>query len=230
MPSKFRPRTRRSKRPSRRYRRKNYMYRAMRAPLPNKLFSKLKYADRTVTVNPTSTIMDVHVFSANGLYDPDITGVGHQPRGFDQLMTMYDHYTVVGAKITVSFLPTLASSVNQNAVVGIALKDSPSFPTDANEYLEGRNVAFRYISNTSGSVSAPVRVTKNCSVSKFLGIKGLMSSSIARGTVSTNPTEQVYFHIFCDNVDNSSELNVMNASVYIEYMVVFTEPKQPTQS
>ena len=35
--------------------------------------------------------------------DPNHTGVGHQPLYFDQLMTIYNHYIVIGAKITVKF-------------------------------------------------------------------------------------------------------------------------------
>ena len=34
---------------------------------------------------------------------PNHTGVGHQPLYFDQLMTIYNHYIVIGAKITVKF-------------------------------------------------------------------------------------------------------------------------------
>lgn len=224
---KYRKRTFRSRR---RYARKNRMYRSMRAPLPNKLFAKMKYADRTISINPTAGLMATHSISANNLYDPDSTGTGHSPRGYDQLMSMYDHYTVVGAKITVHFLPQVASATNQNVVCGIALKDSSLSPADANEFLEGRNTTFRYIANNSSTISAPVRITKKCSVSKFLGIKSLLSSSLARGTLSSSPAEQAYFVIFADNVDNSTDPNPITCSVYIEYMVVFTEPKQPGQS
>jgi len=33
------------------------------------------------------------------MYDPDITGTGHQPAGFDQMMLSYEHYIVTRARI-----------------------------------------------------------------------------------------------------------------------------------
>ncbi len=41
-----------------------------------------------------------HVYSANGAFDPDVTGGGHQPRGFDQWASLYTKYTVMSSKIT----------------------------------------------------------------------------------------------------------------------------------
>ena len=40
----------------------------------------------------------------NSLFDPNLSGLGHQPRGFDQLMAVYEKYTVVAAKITVCYV------------------------------------------------------------------------------------------------------------------------------
>ena len=68
---------------------------------------KLLYSDNRV-ITPTAAAATAYVYSANGLYDPDITGAGHQPMSFDQLIGMYEHYTVQSGKITVNF-------VNENA-------------------------------------------------------------------------------------------------------------------
>lgn len=70
-----------------------------------KIFRKLKYST-DIQLNATAASIDVHVFSANGLYDPDVTSTGNQPRLFDQYMALYNHYTVVAAAISVE---TLAS-------------------------------------------------------------------------------------------------------------------------
>ena len=41
---------------------------------------------------------------ANGLYDPQVSTGGHQPRGFDEFMTTYDMYTVHGSRASGSFM------------------------------------------------------------------------------------------------------------------------------
>ena len=90
--------------------------------LGSKVKTKLRYVEY-FTLNPAAAgLPATHVFSANGLYDPNITGVGHQPRGFDQLMALYDHYYVSRSKIIADF-----ASISNNSVApwvcGIVLDD-----------------------------------------------------------------------------------------------------------
>ncbi len=42
------------------------------------------------------------VFRLNSLFDPDLSGVGHQPYGFDQVAAFYKHYRVEKATIEVT--------------------------------------------------------------------------------------------------------------------------------
>lgn len=53
------------------------------------------------------------VFYANGLYDPDITGTGHQPQGYDQWGDLYRTATVLKSKI--SFLYNLTSDDSESS-------------------------------------------------------------------------------------------------------------------
>jgi hypothetical protein len=72
-------------------------------PLPNNFVTKLRYHD-SVPINAANGTVAGHVFRANSPYDPDYTASGHQPRYFDQIMPLYDHYQVLGSKITVKFI------------------------------------------------------------------------------------------------------------------------------
>lgn len=44
------------------------------------------------------------VFRLNGLFDPDLTGVGHQPYGYDQITSIYNKYRVLGFSATIDFV------------------------------------------------------------------------------------------------------------------------------
>lgn len=64
-------------------------------PFPNKYRCSLSYSE-LVTVTVT-TGHGEQLFACNGLFDPNTTGTGHQPLYFDQLMAIYDHYTVINS-------------------------------------------------------------------------------------------------------------------------------------
>jgi hypothetical protein len=49
-------------------------------------------------------------FRLNSVFDPDITGSGHQPRWFDQYSALYASYVVVASKIEVSLGPAAADN------------------------------------------------------------------------------------------------------------------------
>lgn len=233
MPGRYAKKTKKSRRAPRRYRRRSRKLLSFtKAPIPNRFATKLRYvSDQNLSINPgIGGTAGVHVVSANGLYDPDITATGHQPRGFDQFMVMYDHYVVIGAKITCAF-SRQNGQANEDSMIGIALKDSASVAADVNDYLEGRNTSSRPFCggyNGAGKPS-PVTVTKTASVSKFLSITHPLSSNNARGTNASNPSEQLYFHIFSAPFGAGDALPT-NIWYRVEYLVVFVEPKQPTQS
>ncbi len=211
------------KRPRRkRYRRRNAPQRSLRAPLPKKMITKLKYND---TYNLSSGVTAaVRVFNAGSVYDPYQTGVGHQPRGFDQLMPLYDHFVVIGAKCVVSFSHDPTSS--NNSLVGISLRDSPTVSTAVNDYMEGTQDVHRMI-----PISRPTSVTisQKYSPKKFLGISHPLSAGELKGTVGSDPSESAYFHVYNAPVSGGTS-GVMQTNVDIEYIVAFIEPRQPSQS
>ena len=61
--------------------------------------------------SPAATT-DFYTFRLNSTFDPDLTGVGHQPLGRDQLAgVIYNRYRVHSVKITCDFSAFLAANV-----------------------------------------------------------------------------------------------------------------------
>lgn len=70
-------------------------------PLAGAGYSKLirmRYCT-TFTIDPAAGTIPVHHFNLWNLHDPDNTGSGHQPMGYDAWQTFFSHYTVLGGKI-----------------------------------------------------------------------------------------------------------------------------------
>lgn len=188
------------------------------SPMPTKFKTKLLYGD-TFSLNPGSGVVNSYIFNATGMYDPNTTGVGHQPRGFDELMAMYDHYTVIGAKITLKF----DNSANAFPVKGmVRLKDGTSFSSQVIDWQEDgyqRNVL---ISGNQGPAYASLTHTIN--PAKFLGRSKAMADPELKGSSVSNPAENAYFHVGL-NAFGSTDAAAVNVEAKIEYICVLTEPK-----
>lgn len=218
----------------RRYKKKQYKrktYRKKRvssqlSPMVNRFATKLKYVDQSIQLDPgIGGTAAVQVFSGNGLYDPNITLTGHQPRGFDQIMAMYDHCVSIGSKIKVT---AYNEETNVSVIFGVAVMDTPNVSADVNDYLESGRVMYKIISKISNG--DPTTVYARGSPKKILGISHPLASPELKNSTSSNPTEQFYYHVFVAPQDGSTNAGVTTITAELEYLTVFIEPKIPTQS
>lgn len=90
----------------------------------------------------------IYVYTTNGLYDPNTTGIGHQPTGFDQLMALYNEYVVIGSTIKVSF--TNSDETNA-AICGISMLDYSTTDNDWKKYVENGNTTWTGLSRCLGA-------------------------------------------------------------------------------
>ena len=69
--------------------------------LKNKLKTTLNYVQE-VTIDPGLASIAAHYFRANSIFDPDLTGVGHQPLTRDEYAALYGYYRVLSSRIKVT--------------------------------------------------------------------------------------------------------------------------------
>jgi hypothetical protein len=190
-------------------------------PLPHRLRTQMKYvANITLSSGVTP---GVNVFSANGLYDPDVTGTGHQPRGFDQLIALYDHYVVTHSEIKVEFY---FSSTSVPAVCGVQLQAISTGQSDYIDYAEQARCEFGLapmLYGGSGGATHPKEHRLECNVQQFMGIPDPITATKLQGSISANPADQAFYHVFHQALDGSSSTSV-TALVSLEYHAVFIEP------
>ncbi len=189
-------------------------------PMLNQFKTTLKYND-VQTLNPGGAVPSLIVIRANDLFDPRDALGGHQPRGFDQIMTMYDHFTVIGSKITCLFMSTTLAA--ETPLCGICLLDS-SPPAARNTYLESSTNTSKYLVQGSGAT----QVTLKFSTKHFLGRSHPLSDPDLKGNIAGEPAELAFFHIWADGL--GADTSVINIAYSIDYIVVFTEPVVPGQS
>lgn len=213
---------------SRRRQRKNKIVRSL---APKTRLVKLRYSDAISLVPTAGGVAGTHYFSCNGMYDPDITGVGHQPLGFDQYMSMYDHYTVISSRITV-IAAARGTAAGEAGIAAVYLNDNTSnviAPNHISAYLEQPGCSFKPLALREAGNSI-VTVVRKFNAKKDLGVSKPLSAPEVRGSVSSNPAEQSYFQLLAGPIDVTGTMSTINCVVTIDYVAVLTEPKDLAQS
>lgn len=69
------------------------------APIAQRYITKMKYSD-VFTLSSTNGWS--YYMNLNSIFDPNRTGVGHQPYGYDQLAPLYNRYRVIATSYNVT--------------------------------------------------------------------------------------------------------------------------------
>lgn len=197
-----------------------------RGPAPRSLRTVLRYAESLITINGGAAgTSDAYVFSANGAYDPNITGTGHQPRGFDQYMGLYTYYVVVAARITVKYSPAVAETINQ--MIGLTPLAVATENTDPKDYMEQQGCVWDFLRPGTSGASKTLKVEVD--LKNWFGVKSPTDDDLIRGDNAQNPARQLYFHVWAAAIQ-SSDPSAVDANVIIEYDTIFFTPNQPVSS
>lgn len=193
----------------------------------------LPYYEQKLSRTGTAGAITNYLFSANGCYDPNITSTGHQPMGFDTMMTYYEQFTVMASKITVCFV----SNGNNAFRAGIALSPDTTGAVTG-DVVENGLIKFvvldsPYVPSISpgGGGARCKEVSLNCNCASYFGRKTLremLNDTTLAGNAASNPTEQVYYDIVTWGAFYSDDTNCV-FDVVIEYDVIFWEPRKVAQ-
>lgn len=156
-------------------------------------------------------------FSTNGMYDPNITGTGHQPLYFDQMTAIYDHYCVIGSKFKISWAHTAAEDI---PVVLTTYVNDDTTEGNANPAFQAEYQSAKYKMIVGKPVNPTVK-TLRWSARKYFG-KSPLANTELQGTSSTNPTEQSYYNIDFVAADLASTVQAF-FMVEIEFIAIWKE-------
>lgn len=220
-----------------------------RLNFPQSMKTKLRYTER-IEFNPTSTSVQQYRFMGNGCYDPNVTSTGHQPRGFDQFMDVYQKFTVVGSQCTVQFMyegydgPSLkaaAGNLTQNrsttdnvpaltpVAVGLHKGMEALASGTYSQQMEKDRTQWGYITGSGGEICTLIG---KGSTKEMFGKQYAVGAEGYTGTASADPTEAWFWECWAGRVSDDypqEEVKVV-ANVILQYDVVFTEPKTLLES
>lgn len=188
---------------------------------PKKMLMTHKYSQHVLQQSTGGLV--TFDFSANGMYDPNISGAGHQPMYFDQMTTLYDHYHVIGSSFKVYFPP----DTDVQYVCGVYLNDNTSLvPTSWDGLVEQTQCKRYFVYPTAVK---PTCVTQKWSAKKIFG-GSILGNAELQGDAAGNPPEQTYYTFFFQPTDKFSSTSSLPIIVEVRYIAIWSELKDVAQS
>ena len=178
----------------------------------NDVYCRFIYSQE-VALNPGAVGTNANQqFRLSSIFDPDFTGVGHQPVNHDQYALIYERYQVTSVKYILYMQPN-------NAIVcigGIFISDAISTSTDPREYIENGQCNWRYLA--SGEGVGPVKITGQVALATVHGInyQQYMSNDDYGANFGASPVENAFLTVFAAGV-GSADAGTVGGWIELEY-------------
>lgn len=185
------------------------------SPIPDRFITKMRYSSLHALVTGGAGPV-THQFRINSIYDPDLTGGGHQPLGHDQFQTLYLRYVVRGMSYVVTFTN---QSTTDYADIAIVFHPNTSMASAMSTALESTYCRRGVVGPETGSRN--VLIMKGyMSVAKIRGISRtkVNNENDYNALFGANPIITPCMTLYAENQNVAAAIQV-NARVDLVYYV-----------
>jgi len=140
-------------------------------------------------------------------------------------MAVYNHYTVLGSKITVQPY-NISTGTSNYLAIGLTAGGIFATMSTTEDILQSRLFSsHKMITGSSiGTIPKFYGMKRYFSAKKFFGKKTILGDSLYRGDVNNNPTESAFYHVVALPCSNTTG-GTFQTLITIDYIVCFTEPR-----
>lgn len=215
-----------------------------KAPLGNFPATKtvaLRYVEN-FTLDASASSSDSYVFSANSIFDPNVTGAGHQPMFRDNYAALYNKYRVNYSHITVVPLTThIVNTTVSNDVAGTTVSQTQyyaanergcrlwilrdiqtnDFPSNVDTLIEegNKNFVWRYCPQNTSSKMPILRFS--CWPAKLLNLSA--RDDQLQAVQSVNPGAQAFFVVGISSIGGGANPDPIACQAIVTYNVTFSD-------
>lgn len=184
---------------------------------PDTVLVDLHYGDY-FSLTSTTGSLGSYFFNATSCYDPNNTGTGHQPAGFDQYMALYESYVVEGATFTVQASTASAEPIRVSLT---ASKEYVTVPAGMEFLTEWPQTKIAVATS-----AVPATLSMAALTHEFFQVPraSLTALDAAVGNASANPASMWYFRVYAQTDDYSSS-GTVNCLVKLTQRVRFFKRK-----
>lgn len=190
-------------------------------PIPNRYICKMKYST-TIATGASGQ----YTFNLNSLFDPDRTGVGFQPYGFDPLSNLYNRYRVIACGWRVH--NPVAASGTPVIVASLPSNDLGMITTNTSIMLEHPRCKY-VIANPGGP---PVTLKGKSYLPKLMGRTKAqyMADDNYQAIVTASPNELGLLYLQTFNGLSGDGFGGIGLTVLLEFTVEFFDTKHIVKS
>lgn len=201
------------------------LYEPFMPVFPPKIIKVMRYST-SISLSSAAGVVTTYVFRANDLFDPDFTSTGHQPMGFDQIMTWFNHFCVLRASIRVTFKNRNGTSTPTCCI----RQDAASTPIAVIDRIVELGGCVLGTLNFFGQEGGNMVLSLNLDVRRLQGvsISAITADPTLRGDAATSPTEVTYFHVAI--WDTQANTGSVLADVELVQEAAFMEPRDEIES
>jgi len=154
---------------------------------PDQLRTVLRYKENGISFT-ASTTPAAQVYRMNSLFDPNLTGTGHQPNQFDQLAALYLYYVVTACRVKVQILNE--GTVEIDCV--LVYTDNNTSTQTVENLSEARWSKNICIGIQSSGKSVANLSLGTASIMNLMGEKDLNTDPSTYAGIGNNPVDPVY--------------------------------------
>lgn len=189
-------------------------------PIPARYICRMKYAE-TLTTN----VGGQYVINLNSIYDPERTGGGHQPYGFDYLANLFNRYRV----ISTSWRINMPAGTGANPITWAAMPSNDNGITWTAFSEVAENPRAKYITQNPGA--GCVYLNGRSYLPALMGRTRTqyMADDKYEATVAANPTENALLYIQSFN-SSGVPVGAVTFNIVLEFVVEWFDVKRLLQS
>lgn len=188
---------------------------------PKTLTRKLQYTGSFTTTDASNNTGFV-VIRGNSCYDPEYALGGNQPAGFDELMALYNRFSVKASSCEAVFFPASTSAGTQQN--GFVAPVSDPSNISATSVIRDISVIRNTATKPIGTVGGAIPVIKNYSTTKAMtGVSAKDGEN--QGDAASDPANEWYWVIGASQFQNAANATGAYVHYKIIYEVEFSDPK-----
>lgn len=196
--------------------------RIQRKPFKDHIIVKMDYGDWFNMNTAAIGLYAEYCYRLNSIFDPDFTGAGHQPYGFDTYQTLYSKYRVLKVEYTIR-----ATAGVLNSCITVVPNNSLASIGSTTLAIETPRSQYKVMNLTADEVV----IKGKLDLASFNGRtkEQYSADDVFESIMTTNPPEVMGLHIGISNVSGATLSNAQFA-VRLRYIVEFFDPIQLSQS